>query len=69
METDSKVRFISKGKDGAWAKGDFGILRNILALRPQATSDIYLVELEDHQIVWATHEDVEAVGWEQLSLF
>lgn len=69
METNAKVKFIRNARGGEWAKGDFGVVRTVLAKRPDATSDIYLVELEDHQVVWATHEDVEPVFWEQLTLF
>ena len=61
------VRFLSDCKDGiSWFKGDEGETVKQLAAKPQATSNIFLVEVRDRK-VWATDSDF--IEWNQLRLF
>lgn len=60
-----KVRFIRDSRDGTFLKGQFGTVESLLASRPQATADIYLIKTD--RMLWATHEDIEAFN--QLRLF
>jgi hypothetical protein len=61
------VRFINDCRDGiSWFKGDQGEVIRALVEKPQATSDIFIVEVRG-QNVWATGEDF--IVWNQLSLF
>lgn len=71
MNIGQHVRFTNSDRGGAWAKGDYGTVEQVLAKRPQATADIYLIRLLDDggQIVWATHNDIEFSFGEQLTLF
>jgi hypothetical protein len=59
-----KVRFTRDSRDGTFLKGQFGTVESLLAARPLATADIYLVKTD--RMIWATHEDFEP--WYQLSL-
>jgi hypothetical protein len=70
MSIGQQVRFTRPAPNGEWAKGDLGIIEAVLARRPLATSDIFLIRLsEEGQAVWATHEDIQFSGGEQLTLF
>lgn len=61
------VRFLADCRDGiSWFKGDEGEIVKQLTAKPQATSDIYLVEVRN-QKVWATDDDF--IRWNQLRLF
>lgn len=61
------IRFSSNCRDGlSWFKGDLGEIKTKLAVKPEATSDIYLITVRE-KVVWATGEDFEI--WNQLSLF
>ena len=69
MSVGQLIRFKAASREGSWAKGDYGKIDQVLATRPAATADIYLIRMEEGQIVWATHEDVEFCFGEQLTLF
>lgn len=65
MIDGQKVRFVKDSRDGTFLKGQFGTVESLLAARPFATADIYLIKKDD-KMLWATDEDVQA--WNQLSL-
>ena len=70
MTIGDNVRFMKDGRFGEWGRGDLGCIESILATRPAATADIYMIRLlDDNTPVWATHEDIEFSHGEQLTLF
>ena len=68
MTVGDQIRFVKSPRNDEWTKGQIGTINKILALRPQATSDIFLISLSGGSIVWATHEDIEKSFGEQLTL-
>lgn len=68
MKEGQLIRFTRHAPHEEWTKGDYGKITSVLAMRPQATSDIYLIKLED-KTVWATHDDIELSQGKQLTLY
>ena len=61
------VRFPKDCRDGvSWFANDVGEIVEVLATKPQASSDIYIVKVRGQE-TWATSEDFTI--WNQLSLF
>lgn len=69
MKVGQRVRFIKDARNDEWKKGQSGTLTKVLAKRPQATSDILLIDIDNGKVVWATHEDIERSFGDQLTLF
>ena len=72
LSVGSRVRFTRNSRHGDWEKGTTGHVSAVLAEKPNATNDIYLVVIPmrgearfGEYAVWATDEDVQEYG--QLS--
>jgi hypothetical protein len=61
------VRFVKNARHDEWRKGDIGIVDGVVALKPQAQDDVYLVRLSDGKQIWCVGSDVDL--WDQLQLF
>lgn len=70
MDIGQHIRFVKAARFGEWSKGDYGVIEKVLAERPAATADIFLIRLLDEgKVVWATNDDIEWSAGEQLTLF